>query len=163
MLSKNHSLGPLDVKALLLENSEPAVFNNALTQPGLLAPLTHSGVGELRVDRALSSTTAAWDASNPLAVSMSFGTYRVSANQTFKKKVVVNNYSNTNRVYTIANTYRDAPNTTGFSLSIPSTVSVGANSSTSFTVSATLNPAFLTAWTLNGGANGGSGDLLNTG
>ncbi len=162
LLSKNHSLGPLDVKALLLENSEPAVFNNALTQPGLLAPLSRSGVGELRVDRTVASTTSVWDSSNPLAVSMSFGTYRANVNQTFKKKVVVNNYSHTNRVYTITNTYRDAPNTTGFNLSFPATVSVGANSSASFTISGTLNAASLPVWTLNGGANGASGDLLNT-
>jgi minor extracellular serine protease Vpr len=50
LLSKNGSLGPLDVKALLMENSEPAVFNNNATQPGFLGPLSRIGAGELRVD-----------------------------------------------------------------------------------------------------------------
>jgi subtilisin family serine protease len=162
LLSKNHNLSPLDVKALLMENTEPAVYSNALTQPGVLGPLSRTGAGELRVDRAASSTTSVWDASNPLSVSMSFGTYRVSANQTFKKKVVVRNYSNTSRIYTIGNAYRDAPNTTGFTLSYPPAISVPANGSASFTVSATVSAASLPSWTLNGGSNGGSGDLLNT-
>ncbi len=162
LLSKNHNLSPLDVKALLMENTEPGVFSNALTQPGLLGPMSRIGGGELRVNRAVSSTTSVWDASNPLAVSLSFGTYRASANQTFKKKVIVRNYSNTSRTYTISNTYRDAPNTTGFTLSFPPTIFVGPNSSANFTLTATLTPASLPAWTLNGGSQGNNGDLLNT-
>jgi subtilisin family serine protease len=162
LLSKNHTLSPLDVKALMMENTEPAVYSNALTQPGLLGPMSRVGAGELRVDRAVSSTTSVWDASNPLSVSMSFGTYRVSSNQTYKKKVVIRNYSNTSRTYTIANTYRDAPNTTGFTLSYPGTIFVGPNTSANFTVTATLNAALLPAWTLNGGANGNNGSLLDT-
>lgn len=162
LLSKNHNLSPLDVKALLMENTEAAVYSSAVTQPGVLGPLSRTGAGELRVDRAVSSTTSVWDASNPLSVSMSFGTYRVSANQTFKKKVVVRNYSNTSRVYSITNTYRDAPNTTGFTLIYPPSISVPANGSASFTVTATLTAALLPSWTLDGGSNGGNGDLLNT-
>jgi hypothetical protein len=162
LLSKNHTLGPLDVKALLMENSEPTVYNNALTQPGVLVPMSRGGAGELRVDRAVASTTSVWDASDPLSVSMSFGTYRVSANQTYKKKIVVRNYSNTTRTYSIANAYRDAPNTTGFTLSFPPSVVVGPNGSASFTVTGSLNAAALPAWTLNGGANGSNGELLNT-
>jgi hypothetical protein len=124
--------------------------------------LSRVGAGELRVNRAVASSTSVWDASNPLSVSMSFGTYRVSANQTFKKKVVIRNYSPSARTYTISNTYRDAPNTTGFTLSFPPTIFVGPNSSANFTVTATVNAASLPTWTLNGGSNGGTGDLLNT-
>jgi len=128
LLSSNHSLGPLDVKALLMENTETSVFNNAATRPGYLGPLSRTGAGELRVDRAVASTTSVWDASNPLAVSMSFGTYRLSANQTFKKKLVIRNYSGSNRTYTITNTYRDAPNNTGVTLNVPPSIFVAANS-----------------------------------
>ena len=162
LLSKNHSLGPLDIKALLMENTSPMVFNNALTQPGLLAPLSRSGSGELRIDRAAASTTSVWDASDPLSVSMSFGTYRLSASQSFKKKVVIRNYSNSSRNYTISNTYRDAANTTGFTLSFPSSVSVPANGSASITVTGVVNVANLPTWLLNGGSQGGDGELLNT-
>jgi minor extracellular serine protease Vpr len=55
LLSRDHSLTPLDVKALLMETSDPAVYNNVQTQPGVLAPLSRAGVGELRVDRAVAA------------------------------------------------------------------------------------------------------------
>jgi subtilisin family serine protease len=162
LLSKYHTLGPLDVKAILMETSEVSVLNNAATMPGVLAPLSRVGAGEVRADRAAAGTTSVWDSSNPLAVSISFGTYRLNAPQTFKKKIVVRNYSSTSRVYTISNTYRDAPNTTGVTLSFPTTISVGANSSASFTMSLVVNPAALPVWTLNGGSQGANGELLDT-
>ena len=162
LLSKTPRLGPLDVKALLMENADTQVLNNALTMPGVLAPLSRIGSGELRVDRTAASTTSVWDASEPLAVSMSFGTYRLSGNQTFKKKLVIRNYSNSSRTYSISNTYRDAPNTTGVTLSYPLSVFVPANGSASINVNATVTAANLPIWTPNGGINGGNGELLNT-
>ena len=162
LLSKNHSLGPLDIKAILMETSEPNVFANAATMPGALAPMSRMGAGEVRVDRAAAGTTAVWDASAPLAVSISFGTYRLNAPQSFKKKIVVRNYSATARTYTIANTYRDAPNTTGVTLAVPASISVPANSSASFAMSLSVTPASLPVWTLNGGSQGSNGELLNT-
>ncbi len=162
LLSKNHTLGPIDVKALLIENTEANVFNNAATQPGYLGPLSRTGSGELRTDRTVASTTSVWDSSNPLAVSMSFGTYRLAANQTFKKKLVIRNYSSSNRTYIITNAYRDAPNTTGVTLNVPPSIFVAANSSASFNVSASVNAAALPAWTPDGGPDGGNGELLNT-
>lgn len=162
LLGSNHALTPLDIKARLMETTNTNVFNNAATMPGVLAPMSRAGGGELRVDHTFAGSTAAWDASDPLAVSLSFGAYRLSANQTYKKKVVVRNYSNVARTYTITNTYRDAPNTTGFTLSFPASVSVPPNGSSSFTLSATVNAASLPAWTLNGGTQGGNGELLNT-
>ena len=162
LLSKNPALLPSDVKALLMENSEPAVFNNSLTQPGVLGPMSRMGAGELRIIRGVTSTTSAWDSTAPLAVSLSFGTYRVSSNQTYKKKVIVNNYAGATRTYSIVNTYRDAPNTTGFTLSFPGTIVVPAHGSSSFILTGTLTAASLPAWTLDGGPDGASGELLNT-
>lgn len=118
--------------------------------------------GELRADRAAASTTSVWDASNPLAVSISFGTYRLNTNQSYKKKIVVRNYSSTPRTYTIANTYRDAPNLTGVTITAPASISVPANGAASFTLSLTVNASSLPVWTLNGGPNGSNGELLNT-
>jgi len=162
LLSANHTLGPPDIKALLMETANTAVYNNALTEPGILAPLSRAGSGELRVDKAAAATTAVWDASNLLAVSLSFGEYRLNTNQTYKKKVLVRNYSNVNRTYAIANVYRDAPNMTGVTISAPPSVYVAANSTASFVLSLTVNAASLPAWTPDGGADGGNGELLNT-
>jgi hypothetical protein len=162
LLSKNHALAPLDVKAILMETTETNVFENAATEPGVLAPMSRAGSGEVRADRAAAATTSVWDASDPLAVSLSFGTYRLNANQSFKKKVVVRNYSSTARTYQIANTYRDAPNVTGATITAPPSISVPANSAASFTLTLTVNAASLPVWTLNGGPSGGEGELLNT-
>jgi Subtilase family len=162
LLSQNHTLGPLDVKALLMETAETAVFENSATQPGVLAPMSRMGSGELRVNRAVAASTAAWDASDPLAVSLSFGTYRLSTNQSYRKKVIVRNYSNAARTYTIGNVYRDAPNLTGATLSAPASIAVPANGSASFNLTLTVNAAALPVWTLNGGSQGGNGELLDT-
>jgi subtilisin family serine protease len=162
LLSKNHALAPLDVKALLIETAETNVFQNAATQPGALAPMSRMGGGEVRADRAIAASTAVWDSTAPLAVTISFGTYRLNANQSFKKKIVVKNYSNASRTYQISNTYRDAPNTTGATISTPSSITVAANSTNSFTLTLTVNAASLPVWTLNGGSNGSNGELLNT-
>ena len=150
------------MKAILMETSETNVFNNVATMPGVLAPLSRAGAGEVRADRAAAGTTSIWDASNPLAVSISFGTYRLNASQSFKKKIVVRNYSSTSHTYQVTNTYRDAPNMTGVTIAAPSSVFVAGNSSASFTLSLVVNPASLPVWTLNGGPQGGNGELLNT-
>jgi subtilisin family serine protease len=47
LLSQNHTLGPLDIKALLMETASTAVYNNVATQPGVLAPMSRMGAGEL--------------------------------------------------------------------------------------------------------------------
>jgi subtilisin family serine protease len=162
LLSQNNSLGPLDVKAILMETSNPTVFNNAATQPGVLAPMSRMGAGELRVNQAVAASTAVWDASNPLSVSLSFGTYRLNANASYRKKVLIRNYSNTARTYSINNVYRDAPNLTGVTLSVPPSIFVPPNSTVSFILTLSVNTANLPKWTLNGGPNGGNGELLNT-
>jgi subtilisin family serine protease len=162
MLSKNHTLAPVDVKALLMETTEVNVFENAATEPGVLAPLSRVGSGEVRADRAAAATTAVWDSSAPLAVSISFGTYRLNTNGSYKKKLVVKNYSNTTRTYTITNSFRDAPNTIGVTLTVPASVTVPANNAASITMTLTVNAASLPAWTLNGGSQGSNGELLNT-
>ncbi len=162
LLSKNHSLAPLDLKALLMETTLPFVFANSATQPGVLAPLSRIGSGELRVDKAAAASTSVWDASDPMAVSLSFGTYRLSTNQTYRKKVFIRNYSNTARTYTVSNTYRDPPNQTGVTLTPPPSIFVPANGSLSFNLTLTVNAAALPVWTLNGGTQGSNGELLNS-
>jgi subtilisin family serine protease len=162
LLSKNHSLGPLDVKALLMETAETTVYENSATQPGFLAPLSRIGSGELRVNEAVEASTAVWDASDPLAVSLSFGTYRVNTNQSYRKKVIVRNYSSAARTYIIGNVYRDAPNLTGATITAPPSILVPANGSASFNLTLTVNAAALPVWTLNGGSNGSNGEMLDT-
>jgi minor extracellular serine protease Vpr len=86
----------------------------------------------------------------------------LNTNQSYRKKVIVRNYSNAARTYTIGNVYRDAPNLTGAILSAPASIAVPANFSASFNLTLTVNAAALPVWTLNGGSNGGDGELLDT-
>jgi subtilisin family serine protease len=162
LLSQHRGLSSQEIKALLMGNTEPSVTQNPLTMPGVLAPITSTGAGELRVDRAAVSTSAVWDASAPYSVSLSFGTYRLNANARYAKKVVVRNYGNSARTYAISNTYRDAPNTTGAVLTTPASITVPANGAASFTATLQVNAANLPDWTPNGGSNGGNGSLLQT-
>ena len=66
----------------------------------MLAPITRIGGGELRVDRASSSTSAAWDADDQTG-SLSFGYHTVDKPLTLTKQVTVRNYSDQRRTYTI--------------------------------------------------------------
>ena len=61
-----------ELKALIVNNGETKVYNNLKTEPGRLAPITRIGGGEVRVDRALGATAAAWDQSTKRAT-LSFG------------------------------------------------------------------------------------------
>jgi minor extracellular serine protease Vpr len=63
-------LKPIEVKALLMNNGETNIINDALT--GALTPITRIGGGEVRVDRALAAPAAAWDNNVPSG-SLSFG------------------------------------------------------------------------------------------
>ena len=70
--------------------------------PGYLAPITRIGGGEVRVDRALASTAAAWNKSNHRGV-LSFALRDVTAKKTtITKTVVVRNYSSKKRTYAIS-------------------------------------------------------------
>src|SRR4029077_11561110 len=51
-----------DVKELLMNTAETNIQINPALQPGVLAPITRIGGGEVRVDKAVASKTAAWDA-----------------------------------------------------------------------------------------------------
>ena len=60
------------LKAVLMNTARRTIYNDPANEPGELAPITRIGGGEVRVDRALKSTAAAWDASSRLG-SLSFG------------------------------------------------------------------------------------------
>ena len=69
------TLAPLEIKARLMNTAETNIQINPVAQPGVLAPITRIGGGEVRVNRAFASTTAAWNADD-LTPSLSFGCRR---------------------------------------------------------------------------------------
>ncbi len=153
---------PWQIKSLLMNTAETEVFTNAATQPGALAPITRIGGGEVRVDRALASSTAAWDTQRRTG-SLSFGYLNVSAPITLVRKVRVQNYSHFNRLYSVSNEFRYASDETGaVQLVMPGSLFVPAHGSRTFDVLMRIDPSKLPHWSLDGGPDGGNGALLQT-
>jgi hypothetical protein len=72
LLQSHPGFDPLSIKALLMNTAETNIQTNPVAQPGVLAPITRIGSGEVRVNRAFASTTAAWN-SEDRTPSLSFG------------------------------------------------------------------------------------------
>jgi hypothetical protein len=99
-----HGLSPVEVKALLMNNGDTDIINDAAI--GDIAPITRIGGGQVRVDLALSAPAAAWDADVPQGA-LSFGFVDVADDVvTLTKTVRVRNYSDEWRTYTITPTFR---------------------------------------------------------
>jgi len=157
LLSAEPGLTPAEVKARLMNNAEREVYINPVSQPGLLAEITRIGGGEVRADRALSSTTALW-AANPQilsserytdGVSLSLGYHRLlTGTYTFSRTVLVRNYSSVDREYVITPTFRYLSDTLSGAItpSVQPTISVSANSSATFDITWTVNAGALPIW-----------------
>jgi hypothetical protein len=153
---------PWAIKSLLMNTADTTVFTNALDRPGELAPITRIGGGEVRVDQALASTTAAWDLQRRTG-SLSFGYLNVSEPTTLVRHVRVENYSGSTRTYSLSYSYRYANDNTGaVKLFMPSSIRVAARSNETFDVVMKIDPKKLPTWMLDGGPNGGNGALLQS-
>jgi subtilisin family serine protease len=154
---------PAEVKSLLMNTAETDHFLNPRTTPGLLAPIARIGGGEVRVDHAASSNTAAWDDEADTG-SLSFGFHTVADQVSVTRQVRVQNYSAAARTYSITHGFRYANDAASgaVSLSHPASIEVPADSSRTFDVTLKVDGENLPAWTLDGGRNGGEGHLLQT-
>ena len=161
MLDAHPNLTPAEVKSLLMDTAETNIQINPALQPGVLAPITRIGGGEVRVDRAVATKSGAWDA-DAGAASLSFGYAGVSSSQTYTKKLTVRNYDSVSHTYSVTPGFRYANDAASgaVSISAPSSVTVGANSSKQISVQLKVDPSKLPIWSLNGGSRGGDGFRL---
>jgi minor extracellular serine protease Vpr len=152
---------PAEIKAALMNSADSNILTNPATLPGVLAPITRIGAGEVRVDRALATSVAAWDA-DALSPSLSFGYYSATGARTFTRKVTVRNYGAGSRTLAVTPGYRYANDAASgaVSVSAPATVSVPGNGSRTINVQLRVDASKLPAWNLNGGSAGGNGPLL---
>src|SRR4029079_171776 len=122
---------------------------------------TRIGGGEVRVDQALESRTAAWDAKTN-AGSLSFGYEAASGPTVLSRRVSLRNYSDRRRTYQITPQFRYANDQTSGAVQfdVPSTVTVAAHAAKSFDVGISIDATRLPVWNLNGGTQGGNGALL---
>jgi subtilisin family serine protease len=161
------------VKALLMNHSETNILINPVSLPGVLAPITRIGAGEVRVDRAVAGTAIAVAVGDPIEAdgppdvqgSLSFGYQAVikPGPVSFTKSVVVYNLTSDDQVFTLTSSFRYADDAAlgaaVISFSSP-TVAVPGDGYGSVDVTLTLDPSKLATWQLNGGTQGANGDLL---
>jgi subtilisin family serine protease len=162
MLQAYPNRSPAKIKAMLMNGAETLVYTNPALLPGQLAPITRIGAGELRVDRAIALTSAAWDP-KARSAALSFGALEVSGSMVVERTLRVENFSNVDRVFTITPSFRYAADaaTGAVQVVVRSQVRVGARSAEDVDVKLRIDPSRLPAWTLDGGANGGNGAALN--
>ena len=161
LIQAHPGVAPLEIKALLMNTAETNIKINPATQPGVVAPITRIGGGEVRVNRAFASTTTAWDADD-LTPSLSFGYNALNDSKTFSKAIEIHNYGGSRRTYSITPSFRYASDAASGAVNMiaPSSISVPAHGSASFRVRLSTNPTKLPIWTLNGGSRGGDGFRL---
>lgn len=157
-----HGLTPLEVKALLMNNGETDILNDALT--GQPAPISRIGGGEVRVDRALAAPVVAWDKDVPTGA-LGFGFVDVTDEVvTLTKTVVIRNLDNQRHIYSITPVFRfddDAANG-AVSISAPSQVTVkpGKGKETEFKITLTINGALLRGNYMDSGSDGANPNAL---
>jgi subtilisin family serine protease len=157
---------PRVVKARLMGSAETNVYTNPATQPGVLAPITRIGGGEVRVDRAVRSTILAWAEgdSSANAASLSFGFQDAPYWTVVNKRLVITNAGATDATYTLTPSFRYADDAANGAVTVtaPSKVKVAAGSSKTVVVKMTIDATRLPIWTLDSGARQGDGARLNT-
>lgn len=164
MLEAYPDRSPWEIKSALMNTADPEVYTDPVFLPGVLAPITRVGAGELQVNKAIATTTAAWDAARRTG-SLSFGYHNVSGkNETFVRTVRVQNYSRSARRYDVSNVFRYSNDARSGAVKIhtPGSVFVPPFGSTTFDVVMKIDASKLPVWGFFGGANAGNGPLLQS-
>jgi minor extracellular serine protease Vpr len=163
LIEAHPSFSPNRIKALLMNSAETVVYTNPALLPGELAPITRIGGGELRVMRALSLTSAAWNRKQR-AAALSFGALEVDRRITTDTLTLrVENFGNSTKKFTITPSFRFASDEASgaVKVNVRSSLSVSARDAEDIEVSLTIDPEKLPSWVLNGGSQGGNGAGLN--
>jgi Subtilase family len=162
LLQKFPLATPPEVKARLMNAANSAIYTNPATQPGVLAPITRIGAGEVRVNKAAAINTLLWDAGSPYSAGLSFGTLRATGVTTFSKKVAVRNLGTTPRFYTIGKSFRYANDAASgaVTLSAPASITVPAGATGSFTLTMRVDSSKLPDWNMGLASAQGNGALL---
>ena len=157
LLDKTPTLPVAEVKSLLMNTAETDIRMNPSLNPNPLAPITRIGAGEVRVDRAAASGTAAWETRGNGA-SLSFGYHAIAAPLSVRKSVTVKNYGGSAKTYSIRRSFRYTNDAAGaVTVEVPTSLRVPAGATRRFDVRIRIDPSELPIWDLNGGPRGGDG------
>ncbi len=140
VFSQRPDFAPWEVKAALMNTANPDVFQNKAA--GTFAGVTRMGAGRVQADRAVATTTLAYDSEDVdpqggvfYNASLSFGpqAFALPGNNSVKRTVTVRNLGTSSRTYSLSTSLRfanDAARGISFSSSVPSlTVAPGATGS----------------------------------
>ena len=161
LLAARPGLSPTEVKSLLMNTVKPTSTPTLRRNPAYSPPITRIGGGEVRVDMAVASKTAAWDKDDE-AGSLSFGYSPIAKQTTLKRRVVVKNYGGSERTYAITPGFRYANDAASGAVvfNTPSSIKVNGGKSKEFDVEVTIDPSKLPAWNLGLASQQGTGSLL---
>ena len=154
---------PERIKAMLMNSAETNVYTSPAGTPGVLAPITRIGAGELRVNKAIALTALAWNRAQKSAA-LSFGALEVERSiTTFDQKLRVENHSDSSRTFTVTPSFRYASDEASgaVTLVVDASTTVPANGYKDLNVRLLIDPDKLPHWALDGGPNGGNGPALN--
>ena len=152
---------PSEIKAVLMNTAETDIMNKPAFFGGDLAAISRIGGGEVRVDRALKSKTAAW-VGDGASAGLSFGFIDVFGITRVTKTVYVTNYSNRAVTYTIDESFRfeDDELSGAVTIKAPAKIMVPANSTRIFRVTITIDGSLLPANSMSSGGDGANAATL---
>ncbi len=162
---KYPTLGPLDIKTLLMNTAHTGI--NGVDSNGNLytASTDRVGAGEVRVNQAVTTQTSVSVVGTESAA-LSFGYYTVALNpQIVQQTIRIKNMTNQGRLYVISASYRDPSEASSgavvFQSGFPRNAWVNANSTADVVVQMMITGPKLNAWTLNASATGDDGTTLD--
>ena len=162
LLQAHPNRSPLKIKAMLMNSAETKVFTNPALAPGELAPITRTGAGELRVNRAIGLTTIAYNRATQSSA-LSFGAVEASQPMVLERTLTVENLGKTDKLFSVAATFRDAGDQASGAVKVvvKPRLRVDGRGRDELEVKLFIDPTKLPTWTLNGGQLGGNGAALN--
>jgi minor extracellular serine protease Vpr len=164
LLSTDPSMDPLTVKGRLVGTGETNIYTNPATQPGVLAPISRIGGGEVRADKAAAVSTIAFERRSGQP-NLSFGFLAVSEPVTVQRALTIRNLGSVARTYTLTPTFRYADDQASGAVT-PSlgrnSISIAAGGEATVQLRLAIDPSRLPTWpfTFNASTHG-SGGLLN--
>jgi subtilisin family serine protease len=164
LLSRDPSMDPLTLKARIVGTGETEIYTNPATQPGVLAPVTRIGGGEVRADRAAAVSTIAFDGKTRQP-NLSFGFQAVSQPTTVQRSLTIRNLGSSTRTYTLTPTFRYGSDAASGAVTPSlgrSSVTIPAGAEATVQLRLAIDPTKLPAWpfTFSAGTHG-TGTLLN--
>ncbi|MDO9149713.1 MAG: S8 family serine peptidase [Hydrogenophaga sp.] len=153
---------PEQIKAMLMNSAHTEVYTNPATLPGVLAPVSRIGAGELRADRALGLSSIAHNVKARTAA-LPFGFAEVDRKANLDSELLIENFGATDRTYTLSAAYRYADDAASGATAIEMspTVTVAAGGTARIAVRMKVDGTRLPVWGLgDAGVNGGNGALL---